>query len=359
MFTVCIAILSITALLRFSVYFILTKKVLAHKEKLSTDQNEGVSVIICAKNEIHNLKQNLDIILNQQYPTFEVIVIDDYSTDDTWHYLQSITCSKLVPIQALEDKLGKKYALQTGINKAKYDLLLLTDADCRPSSPNWIAHMASNVLHNQKDIVLGFSPMQKVANFLGLLSRYETLHTALMYLGSSLLGYTYMGVGRNMLYRKSYFLAKGGFSDQLQTAAGDDDLLIQKLANRENVAICMHQEAWIYTSPRTTIKSYFQQKSRHIGVAHLYLHSFKISLMIWAIIQLLFYISLCLGLYLAWKLTILFYFIFIIAVLVVLHPIAKKWKDSMLSIGFPIFDLCFTMLNPLFLIYSKLKNKTW
>ncbi len=234
----------------------------------------GISVIVCAWNELDNLKELLPLLNNQDYPSFEVIIVDDRSWDGTYDYLLA-ECAKLKKVRflRLDDTpshlSSKKYALTLGIKSAKHNIVLLTDADCRPQSNQWIKGMATCMKPN-KDIVLGFSPYYKAKGFLNNLIRYETFITALQYFSFALLGVPYMGVGRNLMYRKSLFLKNKGFAKHTNIVGGDDDLFMNDVATHENTAICLNPETFMYSFPKTTWRTWYRQKTRHLSVSKHY-----------------------------------------------------------------------------------------
>ena len=234
----------------------------------------GVSVIVCAWNELENLKELLPLLNNQNYKTFEVIIVDDRSWDKTYDYLL-IECAdyqkvRFLRIEKTPDHLSsKKYALTLGIKSAKYDIILLTDADCRPQSEFWVKEMAA-CMTSEKEIVLGFSPYFKAKGFLNNLIRYETFITALQYFSFALVGVPYMGVGRNLMYRKSLFLKNKGFAKHTNIVGGDDDLFMNDVATHENTAICLNADAFIYSIPKTTWQTWYRQKRRHLSVSKRY-----------------------------------------------------------------------------------------
>jgi glycosyltransferase involved in cell wall biosynthesis len=231
-------------------------------------------VIVCAWNELENLKELLPQLNNQDYKTFEVIIVDDRSWDGTYDYLltECVEYQKVrfLRIKETPDHLSsKKYALTLGIKSAKYDMVLLTDADCRPQSNHWIKEMAA-CMTSEKEIVLGFSPYFKAKGFLNNLIRYETFITALQYFSFALVGVPYMGVGRNLMYRKSLFLKNRGFARHTNIVGGDDDLFMNDVATAENTAICMNPNAFMYSVPKTTWQTWYRQKTRHLSVSKHY-----------------------------------------------------------------------------------------
>jgi glycosyltransferase involved in cell wall biosynthesis len=234
----------------------------------------GVSVIVCAWNELENLKELIPTLNSQEYKTFEVIIVDDRSWDGTYDYLLTECAEyqkiRFIRIEETPDHLSsKKYALTLGIKSAKHDVVLLTDADCRPQSSFWIKEMAA-CMTPEKEIVLGFSPYFKAKGFLNNLIRYETFITALQYFSFALVGVPYMGVGRNLMYRKSLFLRNRGFARHTNILGGDDDLFMNDVANSENTAICLNPDAFMYSVPKTTWQTWYRQKRRHLSVSKYY-----------------------------------------------------------------------------------------
>lgn len=253
-----------------------------------------VSVIICARDEDENLARNLPGVLVQDYPsTKEVVVVNDNSTDDSKYILQELKKTfkhlQVVELQQ-EAKLisGKKYPLSIGIREAKHEILLLTDADCIPASEHWIQKM-QDAYTEDTEIVLGYGAYHKTRGLLNKLIRFETFHTALQYLSYALAGIPYMGVGRNLSYRKDLFLRNKGFASINHIPSGDDDLFINRVATRENTAVVIDAEAITRSIPKTTWAGWLKQKSRHYTTAKFYkpLHSFLLGL--YFISQFLFY----------------------------------------------------------------------
>lgn len=237
-------------------------------------QHEPVSILVCAHDEEQNLRELLPLLLNQKYEEFEVVVINDRSNDNTYDYLLELGKDdprvRMVNVDRIPPHVNsKKYSLTLGIKAAKYDLLLLTDADCRPDSEQWISSM-SGAFEDKTQFVLGFSPYRKHKGFLNLFIRFETLLTALQYCSFALLRNPYMGVGRNLAYRKSFFLAGKGFHEFMNVTGGDDDLYVNQHANSSNTALVINKSATIYTIAEETWSAFFRQKQRHLSVGRLY-----------------------------------------------------------------------------------------
>jgi len=183
---------------------------------------------------------------------------------------------------------GKKYPLSIGIREAKHEVLLLTDADCVPASEHWVEKMQDGYDGNI-EIVLGYGAYHKKSGLLNKLIRFETFHTALQYLSYALAGTPYMGVGRNLSYKKSLFFKSKGFSSINHIPSGDDDLFINKTATKDNTAVVIDPDAITRSIPKTTWSAWMRQKSRHYTTAKYYKPKHKFLLGLYFATQFMFY----------------------------------------------------------------------
>ena len=265
-----------------------------YKSKIANSILPPVSIIVSAHNELENLRQLIPLLNNQQYPVFEVIIVNDRSKDDTIEFIENeaIIYDKVRFIHIDKDYdhvTPKKYALTTAIRNAKHEIVLLTDADCRPASEYWVERMAEK-LDEDKKIVVGFSPYNKESGFLNRLIRFETFYVAVQYLSFALASKPYMGVGRNLMYHKNLFLENKGFYSHLKVMGGDDDLLMNEIATSKNTAICIDEEAFVYSEPKHNWTDWLNQKKRHLSVSKYYKSSNKITLGLLSISQILAWI---------------------------------------------------------------------
>ncbi len=265
------------------------------KMEVPVFQNDAisVSVVICARNEALNLEKNLPRFLNQNYRSQEILVVNDNSTDQTAQVLLAVqdprmTFTSVIAPPRPPEWQGKKWALDFGIRKARYEVLLLTDADGEPAGPEWIRKMMLP-LEDQKGIVLGYAPYKVQPGWLNRLIRFETAWTAIQYLGWALAGHPYMGVGRNVVYRKNLYREAGGMEAHAHLLSGDDDLLIGQIARKENTAVQLDPETFVYSNPETTWRDFFRQKRRHLSTSWSYRLPVKIRLGLHAASLLLFY----------------------------------------------------------------------
>ena len=276
---------AITAIQLFYYLFFFSRVAFFSSQKKSQSQQHPVSVIICARDEDENLARNLPGVLVQQYPTtHEVIVVNDNSVDDSKYILQELkkTFKSLNVVELTQEaKLisGKKYPLSIGIKEAKHEVLLLTDADCVPASEFWITKMQDGYLENT-EIVLGYGGYHKTKGVLNKLIRFETFHTALQFLSYALAGMPYMGVGRNLSYKKNLFFRNKGFSSINHIPGGDDDLFINKVATAKNTRVVIDPDAITRSIPKTTWNGWLRQKARHYSTARFYkpVHKFLLGL---------------------------------------------------------------------------------
>jgi poly-beta-1,6-N-acetyl-D-glucosamine synthase len=240
------------------------------QEQAESAFQEPVSVIICAKNEAENLKTFLPLVLNQNYPSFEVIVVNDSSEDDSDMVLASIKQKHpgfyytTIP-KDRKFSHGKKLALTIGVKAANNKYLLLTDADCQPAGNNWLHDMAQGFSGTQTEIVLGFGGYEKRKGLLNNLVRYDAFFTAIQYLGFALSGKPYMGVGRNLAYTKQLFVNNGGVKKHAHLLSGDDDLFVQDRANKQNTSVVIKASSHTYSIPPLSFYEWLQQKRRHLS----------------------------------------------------------------------------------------------
>jgi glycosyltransferase involved in cell wall biosynthesis len=284
----------VTAIQLFYYLFFFSRVAFFHHQAREKTQQHPVSVIICARDEDENLARNLPGVLVQSYPsTYEVVTVNDNSVDDSKYILQELkkTFKTLNVVELTQEAVhiaGKKYPLSVGIREARHEVLLLTDADCVPASEHWVEKMQS-AYHNGVEIVLGYGAYHKKKGLLNKLIRFETFHTALQYLSYALAGMPYMGVGRNLSYKKSLFFKNKGFSSINHIPSGDDDLFVNKAANRHNTAVVIDPEAVTRSIPRTTWSGWLKQKSRHYTTAKFYKPRHKFLLGLYFVTQFAYY----------------------------------------------------------------------
>ena len=334
-----------------------------HKEK---SQQHPVSVIVCARDEDENLARNLPGILVQEYPsTHEVIVVNDNSVDDTKYILAELqkTFKNLQIVELSQEAkmiAGKKFPLSIGIKESKHEIVLLTDADCVPATEHWLYKM-QDAFSNGVEVVLGYGAYQKQKGFLNKAIRFETFHTALQYLSYALAGKPYMGVGRNLAYRKDLFFRNKGFSSINHIPSGDDDLFINKVANEHNTSVVIDPEAFTVSKPKQTWTDWMRQKNRHYSTGRYYksLHRFLLGLYTASFV--LFYPLLVASIiFFDWRFALGLYILRMICLAPVWNKAMKRLNEQDLFPWFLFWDI---WLFAYYLIFTpalwRKPKKTW
>lgn len=331
-------------------------------EEIPTAGRQPLSVIICARNEAANLERYLPAVLEQDYFDFEVVVVNDRSWDGTKDLLEAFSQRykhlKVVTIgEGGKFIAGKKFAATMGIKAATNEWLVFTDADCIPASKNWLSGMQQSQ-DAHEEIVLGYSPYLRKRGVLNALIRFETFFTAVNYLSFALKGMPYMGVGRNMAYKRTLFFANKGFASHMHIPSGDDDLFVNAHANRHNTTIRINAEAQVWSEPNTSFTGYLKQKKRHFGAGKLYKPKHKFILSTQIIVQFLFYAALVAACFFKplWY-PALGIFLFSIVVRCFVYPrLLKRLSYPGLVFWFPLLDILlfiFLVFNGILYIFVK------
>jgi glycosyltransferase involved in cell wall biosynthesis len=331
------AFVLVTAIqLFYYLYFFRRVAVFKPKEKEQSQQHP-VSVIICARDEDENIAKNLPGILVQNYSTtHEVIVVNDNSIDDTKYILAELqkTFKKLQIVDlAQEAKMiaGKKFPLSIGIKEARHEVLLLTDADCVPASENWLFKM-QDAFANGTEVALGYGAYHKMPGFLNKAIRFETFHTALQYFGYALAGKPYMGVGRNLAYRKDLFFRNKGFSAINHIPSGDDDLFINRVATKENTSVVIDPEAFTLSKPKQTWKDWRKQKNRHYSTGKFYKSSHQFLLGLYTASFFFFYPLFALSMiFFDWRWPLIAFVIRLVTQAIIWNKAMKKLASDLFS----------------------------
>lgn len=366
---IALGITSFSLLVQMAYYWGLFSRLAFFKNMESSPNDEQlppVSVVISARNAVLDLEKNLPYILYQDYPQFEVVVVNDSSDDGTEEFLTELARYEpklnIVHIrQNLNFFHGKKFPLSLGIKSAKNELLLFTDADCRPKSDKWIRCMISHYQEGT-EIVLGYGPYTGAKGLLGFLQRFDTLQIAILYLSKALAGRPYMGVGRNLSYLKSLFMDNKGFISHYNIPSGDDDLFIQQVANKRNCRVALEKASFTFSEPEKTFSSWIHQKRRHLTTGKYYKPGIKFQLSLFAFTQFSFYASL------VWLLLLHihpvfpagFFLLHYIQQLVIFGKSSKTLHEKFPFYLSPIAEIFFIIFNPLLIfINSVTKPIKW
>ena len=358
--------LSATVQIFYYLWFYLAVPLYKHPGEVTTAK-KPVSVIICARNEAENLRNYLPSVLEQDYPDYEVIVVNDCSEDETYDVLGGFLLKyphlKISTINK-DPRFthNKKFAQFIGIKAASNDILLFTDSDCRACSELWIDRMGSH-FDNNTQIVLGYGGYMDRKGILNKYIRYDTFMIALQYLGMAIRGIPFMGVGRNLSYRRSLFFEKKGFEGHTHVISGDDDLFVNSNAGKANTRVEFRKESHTRSVPCTTLKAWILQKKRHFTAAPYYKTRHKFMIAAESITRILFYTSfliLIIPLNL-WIMTVTIFGLRFISQMIVMVSGQKKLNEKGIAGYSLIFDIFSPVINSVIFLSSTIsrsgKNK--
>lgn len=342
-------IFTISAATQLFYYYYFYLSVHLYKRPVKQTTLQPVTVIICARNEAENLRQFLPSVLTQDYPSFEVVVVNDCSEDETYNVLgEFLTTYPNLRVSTIskDPKFthSKKLAQLIGIKAAKNDILVFTDADCKAESVNWLKGIAAN-FDDKTSFVLGYGGYMKKAGFLNAYIRYETVFIAMQYLGMTLRGFPYMGVGRNMAYRKNEFFKNGGFGLYSNLASGDDDLFVNSNASAENTRVEFGAGTFTRSLPCETPEEWIKQKKRHLTTAPFYKQKDQVLLITEPFTRILFYLTMTilLSFKFMWIETLAIFGARLLTQTTVFHLVQKKLEER----GLIAYSLFFDIFSPL------------
>ena len=364
-------------IIQMAYHWILFRRLAFHKKTEKECSYEPVSVIVCARDAYEYLLDLIPVLLKQDYPEYEIVIVNDCSQDNTEEYLKDLARNNpkinLVNLtQHLNFFQGKKFPLSMGIKSARHDLLLLTDADCVPSTDQWIKEMVKTY-NNDTEIVVAYGPYFERKGLLNKLIRFDTLYIAMQYMSLALAKKPYMGVGRNLSYRKSTFLKNKGFTSHYNIPSGDDDLFISQVANKRNTKVYIDATNRVESEPKRTWKTWVRQKKRHYSTGVKYKPQTNTVLGLLLGSRLAYYPTLIALFFLPHAFNISFgeiYYIVIIGLFalthyitqfIIYHKSAKQLGEKHLGLLFtPFYDCFFMIFTTVLGIWSTFfKPKGW
>jgi glycosyltransferase involved in cell wall biosynthesis len=354
-----IAFSAVVLLQLFYYWFFFSRLSFYRSRPAAASQAHPVSVIVCARDESRNLLKNLPGILAQQYPyTHELVIVNDNSYDDSAYVLEQFQKEfRHINVVSLTDLVkavpGKKFPLSIGIKAAKYELLLLTDADCVPASPLWMEKM-QQAFGGEVELVLGYGAYKKRKGLLNKIIRFETFHTALQYLSYALAGQPYMGVGRNLAYRRDLFFRNKGFAAHNKIPGGDDDLFVNQVATKQNTKVVIDPDTFTYSTPKTSWGAWYRQKTRHFGTGRYYKTRHRFLLGLYAVLQLAVYPLFVLSLlFFNWQLALGVFGLRLLSLMITWFGAMNRLHEKDLKPWFLFFDIWMSLY---FIIFAP---ATW
>jgi len=345
---VVFSIFSFTAIVQFFYWLFFYLAVYLYKSPDVKTEKRAVSIIICARNEAENLVNFLPAVLEQDYPDYEVIVVNDCSEDNSYdilgQYLMNYPHLKVSSVNK-DPKFthNKKFAQFIGIKASKNDILLFTDADCQPESDKWLEGMTAHF--NEKiNFVLGYGGYLMEKGLLNKYIRYDSMTIAMQYLGMAIRGLPYMGVGRNLAYRRSVFFANKGYGAHNHIVSGDDDLFVNTNANRDNTSVEFRKSTHTRSVPCSGLNEWIKQKKRHLTTAPFYKIRDKVLLVSESLTRILFYSTfiILLSYSFLWQVVLSIFLLRLITQIIVFSLVQKKLNEP----GIAKYSLFFDIFSP-------------
>jgi cellulose synthase/poly-beta-1,6-N-acetylglucosamine synthase-like glycosyltransferase len=355
---VVFCIFSSAAVVQLFYYLFFYLSVYFKKPPEAKRTSQPVSIIICARNEAENLRKFLPSVLEQDYPDYEVIVVNDCSEDNSYEilgkYLTQYPHLRISTINK-DPKFthNKKFAQFIGIKAAKNEILLFTDADCKPESDKWIEGMTSQ-FGDKINFVLGYGGYFRENRLLNKYIRCDSITIAMQYLGMAIRGIPYMGVGRNLAYRRSVFFTNKGFGSHNHIVSGDDDLLINTVATGENTTVEFRSETHTRSVPSSGLNEWVTQKKRHLTTAPYYKFRDKLLLLVEPLTRILFYTTfiVLLSFTFLWPWVLAVFVLRSIIQIIVFALVQKKLNEYGLLVYLFIFDIFSPLVNAIIFLSS-------
>jgi glycosyltransferase involved in cell wall biosynthesis len=322
-----------------------------------------VSVVICAKNDAYNLKTKLPTILEQEYPNFEVVVVNDDSLDDTSYVLRVLqeiypNLNVITLKENINKFLGKKYPLSIGIRSAKNEIILLTESDTIPTSYNWISEMVKGFTKN-KDIVIGYTKTESKNNFLNSLIQYESQTIAMNYLGHGLIKNPYMGLGRNLAFTKKMFFSVNGFIPLYNIQVGEHELFVNKFSTKKNTSVIISKDSINQSVPKERVEDWLLQKKKHYRIVSYFKLKDKIITSLIPSTTFLLYCLIVTSLVFGfpWEYGIMGLFLKYTLQIIINYKSSRVLQSQQLAFLTPIYEILFLPFNTIIKISALLTKK--
>lgn len=336
------------------------QKIFNNRNKI-TDEENYISVIVAAKNEEKNIPSLIEALKKQNYPEekFEVVIVDDGSIDNTFNITKDLIANKnnFRIIKSDNKKIiGKRGALQMGIENSKYDFIVITDADCEPQN-NWLISF-TNVFNKGFNFAYGIAPFEQSNNLINKISCYENFRNSILSFSFSKLNLPYTATSRSIGFSKNTFVYLNGYFNTTDSISGDDDLLLREaVKNKIQIGLVVNCDSFVFSKTKTNLKDYLNQRARHLTSSSHYLFKQKFILGVWHLINLFSLLSIFLV-----PINVIFIFPLLVKMLFDLYTSIKfqkqfSYKFSLLEILYlQIFYEIFLIIH---FINSKRKNISW
>jgi cellulose synthase/poly-beta-1,6-N-acetylglucosamine synthase-like glycosyltransferase len=314
------------------------------------------SIIIPVRNEANNIQACLQSLQLLNYPAhlYEVIVVDDFSTDDTVTLARQFNHVTVISLKdVVKEKINsyKKKAIETGIVHATGTYIVTTDADCIVP-PNWLMNFAWITEQQNSVFIAAPVAMKEESSFISLFQSLDFLSLQGITAASVGVGFHSMCNGANLCYSKQAFLAVDGFANIDHIASGDDMLLMYKLYKQfpDKIHYCNTADSIVLTNPVATVGEFFSQRIRWASKADKYddKRIFWVLLLVYLLNVFLLIVFVAAFFILAlWQLLAVCLLVKTIVELIFMVPVASFFKKGKLLIWFPLmqpFHILYTVV---------------
>ncbi len=357
-FFLIILIFSTNIILLFSFF---RKKPINNDNKRDNNSYNSFSVLISAKNESENIKGLIESLSSLDYPTdkFEVIIVDDNSSDDTYELLiqhsKSLDNFKIIK-SGNKELPGKKGALQKAFDLSKNKYIVTTDADCIVPA-NWLSTI-NDYINNGADVIIGNVLYLQNRNFLKDYFRFEQIKNRFLSFSLARLGLPYTAAGANFCFNREILEKIGGYKAISQTLSGDDDLLVQQAVKLNyKITTMNNSEKYVTTIPPESFKAYLKQKKRHTAASNHYLLKNQILLSYWHLLNQIGFLSFLL---------VPFYYNFIYIFIsklffdfLTVNLAAKEFKQYFYFHRLLLYPILYELLIPINYIRATFGKESW
>ena len=324
-----------------------------------------VSVVLTARNDAAWLRENLVYLLEQDYPNFEVVVVDYLSQDDTQFVLKLLhdyyKHLKIVPFKEDVNLFqGKKYPLSIGIKSATNDILMLADPDCTPKNLNWLRGMVKGYRDKETQIVLGYCGVKRTKTLLGALQQFDALSYGALYLGSALMHRPYTGSGRNLSYRRSFFFKQGAFISHYDVADGSDDLFVYQNADSHNTAVCITPDACLTAEPKKSFAQWHDERRHRVATRNRHTLASRLREELLPAANLLFYAAIALLLVIhieAWPIAVAALVLKWAWQIVSFSMLTKRFDGGLVHFAAPLLEIYFIFANTILILLPLHNNR--
>ena len=330
-------------------------------DRCNESKQSGISIIVAAKNESANLEKLITSLRKINFPAdkFEVILVDDNSEDNTFSKAESL-CNSLdnfhvIKSAKFENLSGKRAALTTGIEKARFENIVITDADCEVS-PDWLKCYSEKF--SEFDFIFGPAPLKYSNSMSGKLAAVENLKNHILIFVLTKLGLPYSAAARNFGFKKSVFNQLGGYTNTVDTLSGDDDLLLREAIKAHfKIGIITSSDSFVYSGTKQTFNEYLNQRARHTSASHHYLPGRKIILSLWHLLNLVVLFSFLLSPFNS--IFVLPIFIKAIVDYLVTNSYQYKFGYDLGPVELVLLSLAVELLTPVHFLNSFRFKKRW